>query len=177
MIIAFDYGEKRIGVAVSNETQRYAIALKYISNNIPPKSPNRNKKNIQVSNTTTQGTQSLRSTARLEKQKLFNKMLHYINYYYPEKIIVGIPKIIDPQTKQITEGRQAKVIRRFFESFNKFLVSKKIFCPIEYVDETLTSQIAIHNLKSMNLSRKNIIKNADSESARILLQEYLDKLR
>ncbi|BDQ05121.1 MAG: hypothetical protein KatS3mg084_0639 [Candidatus Dojkabacteria bacterium] len=86
-------------------------------------------------------------------------MLYYINYYYPEKIIIGIPKVWDIRTGQITEGRQAKTIRRFFNLFHKFLLSKSVNCPIEYVDETLTSEIAIRDIKSMNLSRKNIIKD------------------
>jgi RNase H-fold protein (predicted Holliday junction resolvase) len=86
-------------------------------------------------------------------------MLYYINYYYPEKIIIGIPKGLDIHTGKITESKQAKTIHQFFNLFHKFLLSKSKNCPIECVDETLASQIAIHNLESMNLSRKNIIKD------------------
>ncbi len=177
MIIAFDYGERRIGIAVSDETGKYAIALKYITNNIPSTSRKSDSRKFQNSDRIRQNTPSLRSQMRFERQKLFNKMLYYIHCYYPEKIIVGIPKVLDIHTGQITESTQAKAIRRFFNLFNKFLISKNIICPIEYVDETLTSKIALENLQNTNASKKNIAENVDSESARILLQEYLDKLR
>lgn len=174
MILALDYGEKRIGVAVTDETEKFTTALDYIPNKSEVKKifakdfpPNTDVKIIN------QARKDAKSEAKIELRKVFNKLLHLVNYYYPEKIVVGLPKVIDKDTNEYVEGAQAKVVRQFMKKFCAFLSARKIICEVIFVEESLTSQIAEENLKDAGVTPTKISEKIDSESARVMLEEYL----
>lgn len=178
MIIAFDYGEKRIGVAISDEKNKFANAIKYIPNKSEvDKLFSKDFPKDTSMNIINQERRKAKKEAKIELHKVFNKIHYLVNYYYPEKIIVGLPKVIDKNSGEWVEGHQAKKVKNFFKKLDSFLKSKNILCEIEFYDETLTSIFARNNLEEMNLSNQSLLGRIDSESARILLQEYLDNRR
>jgi putative holliday junction resolvase len=80
-----------------------------------------------------------------------------------EKILLGLPLGFSGETKQTTATRE------FGEK-----LEAKVGVDVEFVDERFTSKIAEANLHAAgenSRAQKNLI---DSESARIILQEYLD---
>lgn len=176
MILALDYGEKRIGVAVSDESEKIATALPYLSNKSEIKRiSNKDYPKGTDPQKIKEDRKALKIQSKIELRKVFNIICHLINTYYPDKIIVGLPKTIDKETNEWIEGHQAKKIRNFMKKFEQFLISKKIVCEIIFIDETMTSKQAEENLREMNLTNDKVREKIDSESARILLQEYLDK--
>lgn len=173
MIMALDYGERRIGVAVTDESEKYTKALDYIRNSEPTrkvfKKLHREKSEQEIKEI----KRSNKLNAKLGQKRVFNQILHLLNLYYPEKIIIGVPYTLDHENNQI-EGKQAKVIKNFGKKLKAFLDSKKIKIEIEYYDETLSSRMAQSSLEAQSITTSEKIKaKIDSESARLLLEEYI----
>jgi putative transcription antitermination factor YqgF len=175
MILALDYGEKRIGTAVMDETGRYAKALDFIPNKSEGKKifakdfPSQTDQKI-----INEARKAAKRESKVEFRKLCNKLLYLINCYYPEKILIGLPTTIDEEGK-VTEGAQAKKVRDFAKRLESCLKQNQISLEIEFIEESLTSQMAEHNLRQQGYSSKSIEEKIDSESARVMLQEYINK--
>lgn len=80
-----------------------------------------------------------------------------------EKILVGLPKGFSGETKQTSTTRD----------FAKEL-DTKVSAKIELIDERFTSKIAEQNLREAEKNSRQQKELIDSESARVLLQEWLD---
>ncbi|MCF7836677.1 Holliday junction resolvase RuvX [Candidatus Gracilibacteria bacterium] len=80
-----------------------------------------------------------------------------------EKILVGLPLGFSGETRQTNSTRD----------FVKKLEAK-VAVAIELVDERFTSKIAETNLHAAGENSRQQKTLVDSESARIILQEYLD---
>lgn len=176
-LLALDYGEKRIGVAVTDETGTFAKPLDYL----PNKSEVRKITVKEFPKGTPQdiiqkARKDEKQNCKLEWQKLCNKLLHLINCYYPDKLIVGIPTTTNPETGEIVIGSQAKKVKTFARQFETCLKQHKILLPIEFVEESMSSQIAIQNLRQQGITTSGKIKERiDSESAKVLLEEYISQ--
>ena len=126
MVIALDYGEKRAGLAISDETEVFAFAIEPII---------------------------------VKKNNLAEELIKKIEELHVDEILVGVPLGLDEKPTEMS-----KVIEKFAERLRK-LTGKKVIL----WNETLTSKFAQNTV-----SKKNRKKKLDSESARIILQEYLE---
>jgi len=178
MLLALDYGEKRIGVAVTDENGQFPTPLNYISNRSKVKRvSNKSYPKGTSPQTIHDARKAAKGKAKVELRKLFNKILHLINCYYPEKILIGLPMSIDKNTRALVVGKQAIVVRRFAKKLESFLKSQKIVCDILLIEESMSSVQARANLKQLGLTENKIKEKIDSESARILLEEYITNSR
>lgn len=80
-----------------------------------------------------------------------------------EKILIGLPRGFREETEQ------TGIVRKFAANLDA-----KIAIPLEFVDERFTSKIATSNLQTANLNSREQKNLVDSESARIILQEFFD---
>jgi len=130
-ILALDYGKKRIGVAISDKTNKIALGHKVIINSLIEESIFEISKIIETN-----------------KIKL---------------LIIGVPlglrNVISNQTQETLD---------FIEKLEKNIKIK-----IEKVDERYTSKLADTFLKD---KKKIKIGERDIISAKIMLQDYLDKI-
>ena len=97
-------------------------------------------------------------------KKLINKIKEIILERDIDLIVVGMPFNMDK-----TKGEMAEKVEVFVK-----LLKKETNKTIETVDERLTSFIALENLKETKLKGKKLRKYIDSESARLILQEFLE---
>ena len=173
MILALDYGEKRIGVAVTDNEERFAKVLDYI--------PNKSEVKKIFSKGFPKGTkpeeiQEMRKKekkeAGIEFRKLCNKLLYLINLYYPDKIIIGLPTTVDENGHPVI-GAQAKKVQQFVKKFEACLKKNNIVLDIELIDESMTSSLVEQKLRLKGMRSNNIREKIDSECARMLLEEYL----
>jgi putative holliday junction resolvase len=135
MILSLDYGKKRIGMALSDETELIAQAISML--------PNKGD------------------------EKAIEKLKELLAKNPIRLILFGIPYGLDGKPTQMSKE---------IEKFAK-LVNAELKIEYKLWNETLTSKSALTNLRS---SKKQKSKNKmliDSESARIILQEYLDQER
>ncbi len=123
MIIALDYGEKRTGVAISDDGEQIAFRHKALK---------------------------LR-----HKQEMLGLIVSLLKKLKPKEVIVGEPLGLDDK-----ETQMSKKIRTVGEKIA--LISN---LPVKYWNEIMSSNIA---------KQQKVTKDIDSESARIILQEYLD---
>jgi len=132
-ILSIDYGTKRVGLALSDETQTFAHRIEPIVN-------------------------------FKDEKELLIKLAKLIEFEQAAEIIIGLPLGVDEKDTEMS-----KKIQDFVQILRTIVKSN-----VKTVNETYTTRSAYSNL-GINKS----IKSIDSESARILLQEYLDdkKLR
>lgn len=174
MILALDYGEKRLGVAISDETETYAKALEYLPNKSEPKKI--------LAKDFPQGTSQFvindarkagRQESKIEFKKLCNKLILLINLHYPDRILIGLPTVMDDETQLPVLGAQAKKIKDFAKKLGNCLTQNNIIVEITFIDESMTSQMAEVSLRSQGLTNDKIREKIDSESAKILLESYI----
>lgn len=174
-ILALDYGQKRIGIAISDESKKFATSLKYLSNNSEIEKLEKKK----YPNLSPQEFKQLKYKAqkksKAELQKTFGLLKHILNTYYPTEIIIGLPLSFDEKTNTYVEGLQAKKVRLFVKSLCKYLEQNKIQCDVNFIEESMTSKFAEEKLEELNLTSGKLKEKIDSESARIMLEEYLLK--
>lgn len=174
MVIALDYGEKRIGVAITDETESFAKALDYIPNkseikkifakDFPHGTP------MQVIN---DSRKAAKQESKTEFRKLCNKLLHLFTLYYPDTLIIGLPTVIDEETQKPVIGQQGKKIKDFAKKLEICLRQNKMLVEIKLIEESMTSRIAEEKLRSEGLTSDKIKEKIDSESAKILLEGYI----
>ncbi|MFA4880937.1 MAG: Holliday junction resolvase RuvX [Candidatus Doudnabacteria bacterium] len=122
-ILAIDYGEKRIGLAISDPEDR--IALKY-------------------------------KTIFLEDAKqLLEELKKVCQEEEVKRVVIGLPISLSGQ-----DSKQTKAVREFAE-----YVRIKLNLDVQLEDERLTSVEA----------ERTQAKDIDEESARLILQTYLDR--
>ena len=91
---------------------------------------------------------------------IYEKLNNLINEYNIDKIILGIQK-------NKLQNDNSKKIEKFGKKLAEFSGKEVIFS-----EEMFTTREAQNNLKQAN--KKNISKKDDAESARIILQNFLD---
>ena len=94
---------------------------------------------------------------------LLDNLIELIEREGIEKILFGLPLGLRGETEQTA------VAREFAQGLDS-----KIEIPLEFVDERFTSKIASQNLHSAELDSREQKNLLDSESARIILQEFFD---
>ncbi len=165
-VLSIDYGSKRIGIAFSDPKRIFAFPYGILEN------------------------------------KDFNYICSQIKDIACEKevdlIIVGVPydqrvKNKNPESSkhpaQNGRGSLSKAERQHIDKSQKnnkpsmetiileFIskLEKNINIPITTVDESYSSFMAEENLKNCNLSSKKSRKHIDTEAARLLLEEFIQK--
>lgn len=133
MILALDYGTKRVGVAVSDPTGFLASPLPFL-----PAHPWEN------------------FLSALQKIVQERKI---------EMVLIGIPRNMDG-----SYGTSAQAAKEFAEKLKTALEIK-----IQTVDERLSTVQASRMLREAGLDAKKQKDKIDSASARIMLQQYLDR--
>jgi len=123
-LLGIDYGEVKVGVAVSSG--RLAVPLKVIKYS--------------------------------DMNKLFSEIEKIVTTEHTEKIIVGI-----------SEGKSATESREFG---NK--LSDRLELPVEFVDETLSTQDAQMLSIESGMGPKKRKKMEDAYAAALILQHYVD---
>lgn len=126
MIIGFDYGTKRLGVALSDDTERIAVTTTPI--------------------------------IYKEENELFENIGNLFSKYNPSFIVIGIPLGYDDKPTQMSEN-----VKKFANTI-KTQFNREVILWNEVMTSIAASQFA----------KKDKSGKLDSESARIILQEYLD---
>ena len=96
-----------------------------------------------------------------------NELLKIIDEHKIEKIVLGLPKNMDG-----TEGIQAETSRNF-----KKMIEDKRDIEVILFDERLTSRIALNSMIMGGTNRQNRHDQIDEMAAKVILQDYLDKIR
>lgn len=126
MIIALDYGTKRVGLAVTEDTERIAVAS----------TPLHYK----------------------EEATLFESLDEIIKKYAPKIVVLGLPLGNEEKPTQMSH-KVKQFAQKLKETFGVEIV---------FWNEVMTSRAASQFVKNDKSGK------LDSESARIILQEYLD---
>jgi len=134
--IALDIGEKRTGVAISNEISTMCTPLKYIKSD-----------NLDY---------------------FINELSEIISQNQVKKIIIGLPKLLNGK-----EGDRAKYSRYI----SKIIKGQFLTLEIVLWDERLTTKEAEKYLIQSGISKKKIKEKIDSESAVIILENYINTQR
>lgn len=104
----------------------------------------------------------------INEQIFIQKLLDVIQTNNVDTLVIGIPT--DAYGNKTAMG---DIIKKFSEKVSEEL--KKVgIKEIIYRDETLTTHEAYDNLMNLGMTHERIKTILDSESARIILQEYLD---
>jgi len=132
-LLGIDYGKKRIGLAVSDEEERYAFARETLEN----KSEN----------------------------YIFDKLDELSIKEEIKKVIIGLP--INMQGKVSDWTKEVKKFKRNLE--------KRLNIPAQFQDERMTSRLSHNLFQNKKVSQKVSKNKINEESARIILQDYIDR--
>ncbi len=167
VILAFDYGTKRIGVAVTSEDGKYIKPLNVIKNNF-------DIIDVEIENLKKKSDESTHKQIKLLKKqkekKLFiflNKVFDLVSRYYPQIILIGMPSTADKVYK--------KKILKFANQIEKFLNKKKVLIEIKIINEDLTSYDGLKELNMLGFTKKNIDAVIDSYSAMQIIRTYNER--
>lgn len=131
--LGIDYGTKRIGLAVGDDSAGVASPLE----------------TVEVRGSTADHARQVATVAQA---------------YEVDAFVIGLPVNMDG-----TEGKQAKVTRRFGDELNAADGR-----PVHYFEEQLSSVAARELLRSTGLPRKKQKALEDAIAAQVILQEFLD---
>lgn len=98
-------------------------------------------------------------------KKIFEKLAEFCKKEKIERVILGLPRGFSQATQQTLE---------VYEFSNA--LQKQISLKIDLLDERFTTTIAAQNLHAAGKNSRKQKALIDSESARILLQDYLDRM-
>jgi len=98
-------------------------------------------------------------------KNFFKKLSELCKKEKIEQFVLGLPRGFSKETRQTLD------VRKFGS-----LLQKQLGLPVNLLDERFTTKIAAQNLHAAGKKSKAQKQLIDSESARILLQDYLDKL-
>ncbi|MCX8034778.1 MAG: Holliday junction resolvase RuvX [Candidatus Dojkabacteria bacterium] len=167
VILAFDYGTKRIGVAVTSDDGKYVKPLDVIKNNF-------DIIDVEIENLKKNSSEPKDKQIKLlKKQKekklhiFLNKVFELVSRYYPDVILIGMPSTVDKVYK--------KKILKFANEIKKFLNKKKVLLDIQIINEDLTSHDGLKELNMLGFTKKNIDDLIDSYSAMYIIKTYNDK--
>ena len=110
--------------------------------------------------------QGLAVIERKNKKKDLEALLHFINIYGVEKIVMGYPLKLDGMP-----GPQCEEVDRFILS-----LQSKLSIPIIRWDETLSTKDAEEIMRTANVKAKKRKAVVDKIAAGMILQRYLDSL-
>jgi putative Holliday junction resolvase len=113
---------------------------------------------------TAQGLDVLRRNGDVEED--LERLLHVINQYQVERIVVGFPKNMNG-----TVGPRGELCKEF-----ALLVEQKTGIPVVLWDERLSTVAAERALIEADLSRKKRKRVVDKLAAVMILQGYLDSV-
>ena len=130
-ILALDFGNKRIGIAIADSDIGVAAARDFL----------------------------------VHDGDAITNLVELIEHEQIEKVLFGLPLGLREETEQTTAARE----------FAKEL-DAKVAANVELIDERFTTKLAEKNLQTANLDSRQQKNLVDSESARIILQEYLDNM-
>lgn len=105
---------------------------------------------------------------RLERRSwkdLLRRVAAFIESYDARALIIGLPLSLDG-----TKGEAAEEATRIAENFRKSLN-----VPVFLQDERLTSLAAESEMRAQGLARREISQRVDSESAAIILRDFIDR--
>ena len=106
--------------------------------------------------------------ARLERRSwkdLLRRVAAVIDSYDAQALIIGLPLNLDG-----TKGQAAEEAARMAENFRKSLN-----VPVFLQDERLTSLAAESEMRAQGLDPTEISRRVDSESAAIILRDFIDR--
>ena len=95
--------------------------------------------------------------------EIFENLRELVEREGAGKVLVGLPLGFSGETEQ------TKLAREFAAELDS-----KIAATVELADERFTTRLAERNLRSANFDSREQKNLVDSESARIILQEYFD---
>jgi putative Holliday junction resolvase len=133
-LLALDLGEKRVGVAISDELWLTVRPLPFLR--------------------------------RTNWKQLLGAVADLLQSFDAQALVIGLPLNLDG-----TEGQAAQEARRLAQNFE---LSLKL--PVHLQDERLTSREAEERLLGAGRSRDEFRKYVDSESAAIILQDFISRL-
>lgn len=138
--LAIDYGEKRVGIAVSDESKKYSFVRDHLIND----------------------------------NSFPEKLINLIAEEKISKIIIGYPLNFKSE-KTI----QTLKTEEFKNRLEKLLSDKSITAEIIFFDEIFTSKLAENRIMNSGMKKKKRQEKGlvDSESAQIILQDYIDRTR
>lgn len=130
-LLALDLGEKRVGVAISDELWITVRPLPYLS--------------------------------RTNWKQLLGAVADLLQHFDAKVLVIGLPLNLDG-----TEGNAAIEAKRIAQNFE---LSLKV--PVYLQDERLTSREAEESLRVAGRTSEDIKKQVDSESAAIILRDFI----
>lgn len=130
-LLALDLGEKRVGVAISDELRITVRPLPRLR--------------------------------RTNWKQLLGAVADLRQHFDAQALVIGLPLNLDG-----TEGNPAKEARRIAHNFE---LSLKV--PVYLQDERLTSREAEESLRASGHTNAAIHKHVDSESAAIILRDFI----
>jgi putative pre-16S rRNA nuclease len=133
-LLALDLGEKRVGVAISDELWITVRPLPFLR--------------------------------RTNWKQLLGAVADLLRSFDAQALVIGLPLNLDG-----TESQAALEARRLARNFE---LSLKV--PVHLQDERLTTREAEEALRVAGRSRDELRKYVDSESAAIILQDFISKL-
>ena len=132
-MLALDLGEKRVGVAISDELRISVRSLPFLH--------------------------------RTNWKQLLGTVAALLQSFDAQALVIGLPLNLDG-----TEGEAAKEARRLARNFQ---LSLKV--PVHLQDERLTSREAEERLRAAGRSGSDARELVDSESAAIILRDFIDR--
>lgn len=96
-----------------------------------------------------------------------NQLVVVINDNKVDEIVLGLPKNMDG-----TLGEQAQISMSF-----KTMIEEKTKLKVTLFDERLTTKVALNSMIIGNVNKKNRHDQIDEMAAKVILQDYLDKVR
>jgi putative Holliday junction resolvase len=101
----------------------------------------------------------------INDKNIFEKLAEFRKKEKIERVILGLPRGFSQATQQTLE------VYEFSSALQKQIPPR-----VELLDERFTTKIAAQNLHAAGKNSKKQKVLIDSESARILLQDYLDRM-
>ncbi|MBU0597957.1 Holliday junction resolvase RuvX [Patescibacteria group bacterium] len=132
-IIGIDYGEKRVGLALSSEDMKYSFDYKTIIYE--------------------------------NKHQLFHDLKIICQDEGVGRLVIGLPLDQDGQL-----GKKAQEVKEFSQGVSEFLK-----LPFEFEDERFSTALVKQLNREAGKSEKRGKKEIDQQSAKIILQTYLDR--
>lgn len=84
-----------------------------------------------------------------------------------DEIVLGLPKNMDGSV-----GEQANICLNF-----KDMIEKNLNIKVNMLDERLTTKVALNSMIMGNVNKSNRHDRIDEMAAKVILQDYLDKIR
>lgn len=159
-LIGIDWGEKRIGLAISDQRGKIASSLTTVT-----QGRLKRVKKKYVNNVIVEPNKAVKSLDELKKESL-DEVISSINKEDPIGIIIGLPVNMDGSF-----GFQCKNVLNFAENLKDLIKS-----PIAFIDERLSSLAVEKSMIFGGLTRAKRSGIIDKTAAAYFLQGVIDYL-